>query len=187
MQAESIWRASVQQRIFRELVQSFSRPGEVRDLSRHTDASSALRAVLATLMDGETTLADPHRQLAAGDWPLLQARHGPADHARYVLADGRRAPDFSPGLGTLQSPELGATLLIEVEAVGQGSLCVELAGPGIDGTRELRVSGLHPDWLEYRRGWNAAFPLGVDLLLMDRARLVALPRTTMVAATEGAF
>ena len=188
IKAESIWRADAQQRIFRELVECLSRPGEVRDLARWTEGTAARRAVLATPMDGETTLADPHGQIDAWDWPLLQARRDTAEDARYVVADGRRAPGFQPALGTLESPELGATLLIEVAAVGSGPLALELAGPGIDGLGidgrcELHLDGLHPDWLRCRSDWAAGFPLGVDMLLTDTTRIVALPRTTRVTIT----
>jgi len=186
MQTESIWRADVQQRVFRELVEVFSRPGEVRDLTRWIDGATAQRAVLATLMDGEVTLTDPHEQIAAADWPLLQARRGTPESARYIAAAGHRAPDFQPALGSLESPEFGATLLIEVAAVGNGALSMDLDGPGVSGRRELRLDGLHADWLTRRAEWTAGFPLGVDLLLFDAKRIVALPRTTRVAITAGA-
>lgn len=184
MKTERIWQADVQQRVFRELAEAFSRPGEVRDLTRWLAGGPAQRAVLATLMDGETTLADPHGRIPAADWPLLQARRDTMESARHVVADGRRAPDFQPALGTLESPESGATLLIEVAAVGSGPLALELAGPGIAGRRELRLDGLHPDWLLRRADWTAGFPLGVDLLLADATRIVALPRTTRAAPME---
>lgn len=181
MTSERIWRADAQQRMFRELVEAFSRPGAVRDLTDWLAGILAQRAVLATLMDGETTLADPHARLGAADWSLLQARRDATETARYVVADGRRAPDFQPALGTLESPESGATLMIEVAAVGSGPLALELAGPGIAGRHELRLDGLHPAWLLRRADWTTGFPLGVDILLTDAARIAALPRTTRVA------
>lgn len=184
MKTERIWQADTQQRVFRELVEAFSRPGETRDLMPWLDGATAQRAGLAALMDGETTLADPHARFGAADWPLLQARREPPETARYVVADGRRAPDFQPALGTLESPESGATLLIELTAVGSGPLALELAGPGIDGRRELRLDGLHSDWLLRRADWSAGFPLGVDMLLTDATRIVALPRTVRVTITE---
>lgn len=186
MKAESIWQADIQQRLFREFVEAFSRPGEVRDLARWIAGTTAQRAVLATLLDGETTLADPHGKIAVADWPLLQAIRGSTESSRYVTADGRRAPDFQPALGSLESPEFGATLLIEVDAVGKGPLSMEVAGPGISGRRELRLQGLHVEWILRRADWVAGFPLGVDILLFDAQRIVALPRTTRVAITAGA-
>ncbi len=182
---ENLWQGSVQQSIFRELLDAFSRPGEVRDLTLLIEGTTAQRAVLATLMDGEATLADPHQKIAIGDWSLLQARRGTPEAARYVVIDGCRAPDFEPAMGCLESPEFGATLLIEVTAVGDGPLVIQLNGPGINGLRVLRLDGLHADWLEQRVDWVASFPLGVDILFFDSKRIVALPRTTHVGIATG--
>lgn len=186
MRTESIWQADVQQRVFRELTEAFSRPGEVRDMTHWIASATARRAVLATLMDGEVTLANPHEQIVAADWPLLQARRDTPENARYIAADGRRATDFQPALGSLENPESGATLLIEIDAVGCGPLIIELTGPGVDGRRELFLAGLHGDWLEQRADWVVGFPLGVDFLLCDATRIVALPRTTRVTILAGA-
>lgn len=185
MKTERIWQAGVQQRVFRELVEAFSRPGDIRDLSACVDGVAAQRAVLATLMDGEMTLADPHGQIATADWPLLQAKPGATERARYIVADGHRAPDFQPVLGSLESPEFGATVLVEIDCVGEGALTLELTGPGIDGRRALHLTGLHPDWLTRRADWVGGFPLGVDLLLSDATRIVALPRTTRIRMSGG--
>lgn len=185
MTTESLWQGSVQQPLFRELLEAFSRPGDVRDLTRWIEGSSAQRAVLATLMDGEATLADPHQKIDAADWSLLQAQSGTAETARYVVIDGSLAPDFEPATGTLNSPEFGATLLIAVTSVGAGAQSLQLTGPGIDGQRTVQLDGLDSGWLERRADWGAVFPLGVDIILCDTKRIIALPRTTRVAILEG--
>ena len=45
---------------------------------------------------------------------------------------------------------------------------------------EIQPLGLHPEWWQHRNEWNGAFPLGVDIILTDRHRLMCLPRTTQV-------
>jgi len=177
---EHIWTDDIQQRLFRELVNAFSHPGTVRDLTTLIGASSMLRAILATLMDGAVTLADPQQKIAREDWSLLQARQDLAERARYCVASGQQAPDFQPALGTLENPDLGATIMIEVDAVGSGATALNVSGPGVRGTLTLHVDGLHPDWLSRRQQWTAAFPLGVDLILFDSERVVALPRSTRI-------
>jgi alpha-D-ribose 1-methylphosphonate 5-triphosphate synthase subunit PhnH len=177
---EPIWQAEVQQLVFRELVECFSRPGKVRDLLDNDSTSNASLAVLATLVDGETTLADPHAQIVSSDWPLLQASKAAVDKASYIVVDGQQAPDFEPTLGTLESPEFGATILFNVAEVGDGPQTLHLSGPGIQQSRELQLSGLHPAWLQQREEWVAAFPLGVDIIFCAATRIVALPRTTRV-------
>lgn len=184
MQAENIWRADVQQCVFRDLVEIFSRPGKVQDLASCNDLAIAHYAVLASLLDGETTLADPHSLLVNADWPLFQARQVSTDNARFIVVDGQRAPDFKPALGTLASPEFGATIVMKVEALGRGPLTMTLQGPGIPARRELRVAGLHVDWLQQRANWVSGFPLGVDIILCTSTRIAALPRTTRIAFTS---
>lgn len=176
----SPWHASSQQRVFRRLLECFAYPGRI---AAWDGFDSALTALLATLVDGEVDLADPHRLVAADDWPKLQARRGLPETAAFVVADGARPPDFVPRLGTLESPELGATLILSVAAVGVGEI-LHLDGPGVHAPAELAVSGLHPSWMRARAEWVAPFPMGVDLILCDGQRFAALPRTTQVESTS---
>jgi alpha-D-ribose 1-methylphosphonate 5-triphosphate synthase subunit PhnH len=173
-----VWQPALQQHVFRRLLDCFAYPGRIA--SSGDNDHEALITVLATLLDGETSLADPHNLIAAADWPKLQARPDAADSAAFVVADGTRAPDFTPQLGTLESPERGATVVLAVTALGTGQR-LRLSGPGIDGDNALAVSGLHPGWIDARADWVTAFPLGVDLILCDGARFAALPRTTHIA------
>jgi len=186
MKADGLWMPETQQRVFRELTAAFSRPGDVRDLRVLIQGVTALRTALAVLMDGEVTLADPHGQILKADWPLLQAKAGEPGTAHYVVAAGGRAPDFKPALGSLESPEFGATLLVAVEQLGAGPLVLELSGPGVPGKRQLRLQGLDAGWILQRADWTSSFPLGVDMLIFDAERVVALPRTTrLLIAQEG--
>lgn len=177
-----VWQPALQQRVFRRLLDCFACPGRIA--SSDDSDRAALITLLAVLLDGETSLADPHRLLAAADWPKLQARRDSAEGAAFVVADGARAPDFSPQLGTLESPERGATLVLTVIALGEGQR-LRLSGAGIDGHSVFAVSGLHPDWIGARANWVAAFPLGVDVILCDGSRFAALPRTTHIEMEVG--
>ena len=176
------WQPLVQQGIFRHLMRAFSYPGRVEalcDTAHDSMHTGALACVLATLLDAEVTLADPDGLLAPHMLPLLEARTCLADLAQFVVARADRAPQFSPALGSLESPEHGATLILIVERLGEGST-LHLSGPGVDGTTSLQVRGLDPGWLTARSRWNAGFPLGVDWILVDAQRMVALPRTTRI-------
>ncbi len=182
MTINPIWQPPSQQRIFRQLVEAMANPGCMVDLERWLNGDAAYRGVLASLLDGEVTLADDHALLPATDWPLLQAKEVTVDAANYVLCDGSRSPDFQPKLGTLTCPDEAATLIICVKSLGQGGLRLRLSGPGIERVAHLALAGLNPAWLSAREQWNAAFPLGVDILLTDERCVVGLPRTTRVEA-----
>lgn len=176
------WQPLTQQAVFRRLMRAFSYPGRVETLcdAEHDNMhTGALPRVLATLMDAEVTLADPDGLLDPHMLTLLEACTRPADLAQFIVARGDRAPQFSPALGSLESPEHGATVILAVECLGEGS-ALHLSGPGVDGMTSLQVRGLDPGWLTARSNWNAGFPLGVDWILVDAQRLVALPRTTRI-------
>ena len=177
---EPIWRADRQQRMFRDLLQAVSFPGRIQDLSPQLQGAPAYRGVLATLVDGAVFLSDPHRLLDDTDWPLLQARAAPPDAADYILCDGGRTVNFSPRLGDLPNPERGATLILLVECIGAGDQTVAVSGPGIDDQMVVHLAGLDRSWLTRRQGWVLNFPLGVDFILADSARVVAFPRTTRI-------
>ena len=173
----NVWQAHTQQRLFRRLLEAFAYPGRQFDA---TDSGTTARlAILATLLDGEVNLADPHRLIVPEDRLRLMASAAAPEQARFVVADATRAPDFTPALGSLESPEFGATLLLEVEQLGAGSPLL-LNGPGIASQKRLAVQGLHPDWIAQRADWVSAYPLGVDIILCDATHFAALPRTTQI-------
>lgn len=178
MTIDPIWSAETQQRVFRRLLTAMARPGISSDLSDLLDSEPACKAVLATLVDGMAPLSDPNQMLDERAWQFLQATACTPEKAAFIIAQGGYEPNFEPALGTLDSPEYGATIILSVARVGGGSQCLSCSGPGIETTQDLYVEGLNLEWLQRRRSWNAYFPLGVDFLMADPCRVAALPRTT---------
>lgn len=173
-----VWQPPRQQQAFRRLMTAFSYPGRVLPLA--AEGESALTLVLATLVDGACTLADPQRLLACDDLRRLGARQASVDSADFVLARGDRVLDAAPRLGSLENPERGATVVLRVGRLGEGT-ALSLQGPGIAGEQVLRVGGVDPAWWTLRAEWNSHFPLGVDLILVGEQAVTALPRTTRIA------
>ncbi|MES9983940.1 MAG: phosphonate C-P lyase system protein PhnH [Candidatus Thiodiazotropha sp. 6PLUC6] len=174
-----IWTVHIQQQNYRALLQAMSRPGSVSNIGCG-DNDKAYLAVLATLLDGEVSLADPQQLLNDQDWPLLQAAPLDSTHADYLLLEGSQTTAVQPKLGTLPSPEDSSTLIISVQSLTQGDLHLRLSGPGVNGTSDVAIDGLHHDWISQREEWVCAFPLGVDMILVDQDAVMALPRTTRV-------
>lgn len=179
---EPIFTAEVQQAVFRDLLRAQSYPGLPVDAGRHAPDVPAYRAVLSALLDAQIRLADPLDLLSAEhDWPFLEARETDAEHADFILVPANSVHRLEPRLGSLAEPEQSATLILVVDALGgETGDGLRLRGPGVPDERRLRVDGLHPDWLSQRIDWNAAFPMGVDVILASPARIAALPRTTHV-------
>jgi alpha-D-ribose 1-methylphosphonate 5-triphosphate synthase subunit PhnH len=138
-------------------------------------------AILATLVDKGATLHDGTRGLRQREHNVLQAVPGEAEKANFILASGAQPPDFEPAIGSLESPETGATLILTVAALGQGEMHMSCTGPGIKDRHTFHVQDLHPGWIQARKKWNTWFPLGVDMYLVDATQVCALPRTTCTA------
>lgn len=182
----SVWEPAVQQKAFRQMMNAFAFPGSLETMLPEVQDrdNTVLRLILATLTDGEVTVADPHHLIDDQDWPKLETIKEAPEKARFVVARGDTAPTFSPALGSLECPEKGATVVLGVTHIGQGESLV-MRGPGIPSVKEVACSGLNPAWLSKRNEWNGAFPLGVDMILFDAARVIAIPRTTRITIKEG--
>ncbi|NER28169.1 MAG: phosphonate C-P lyase system protein PhnH [Symploca sp. SIO1C4] len=180
-----IWQDEVQQQIFRQLLSCMSIPGTIADLSLYLGESTALVGVLATLLDNTVTLHDMHELVSQRDRRFLNSPTSTLSEARFIAADGAIAPDanFSPHLGTLASPELGATIVLQGQYLGSGQLTLSLTGPGISSAKENKVAlnGFHGAWFSRRQEWVSAFPLGIDLILVDATQVMIIPRTTQIA------
>lgn len=175
------WHPQAQQLFFRCLLEAFSYPGRVVDFGATPD--DTLTRLLATLVDAGVTLADPLNQVSADDRRRLDVQLVLPDRARFVISQGVHAPDYQPELGTLESPEQGATVIVCVESLGEG-VRLGLTGPGIGDESTLHVVGVDPAWWTHRSRWNASFPMGVDLILLSSRRLAALPRTTRIRVQD---
>lgn len=188
MKPHDWWMAEAQQTAFRAVLDGFARPGTL--VPTQGDGADAVLMFLSAVLDESVSLADPLGLLGVETRRLLLAPTASADQARFVLLDGRQPPAaaWQPTLGTLESPELGATLVLAVDALADTSVepaesvvRLRLQGPGIPGTCLVSVTGLDCRWLAQRAVWVGAFPLGVDLVLAAPHALVALPRTTRIA------
>jgi alpha-D-ribose 1-methylphosphonate 5-triphosphate synthase subunit PhnH len=189
LNVSAIWLPDFQQQNFRAILEAMARPGscQVLALNGSTLKSDVLEdayiAVLASLLDNSVTVADPNKLISQANASLLQANQVDSDQADFILCRGDLLPDFEPKLGTLPSPELSATIILKVKKIDdqqQGDLNLRLTGPGVNGQKNCSISGFDLHWLAAREEWISSFPLGVDLLLVDDAKVMSLPRTTKV-------
>ena len=172
------------QRVFRCLLQASAQPGKLFTLPPYD--VGLLESVARTLLDHEVTFCtagaeaqelQEHLETTTG------ARSAPAHEADFALIPaGPEGGSVAGELkrGTLEQPELGATAIYAVEELSTtGTLNLRLTGPGISGERTLGVEGLATSEVEAIRESRAAYPLGVDVYLLDGAgRMAGLPRST---------
>ncbi len=83
-------------------------------------------------------------------------------------------------LGSNEYPDRSTTLILQVDSLSSG-LAYELSGPGIDGAAVLQAT-ISANLFE-RLAVNATlFPRGIDVVLVHDDTIVAIPRTTRLAA-----
>lgn len=158
---------------FEAILGALSRPGTL-----HALPEPGLLPVALALLDRECRFAADDPVLAArlaltGAQPVPLAR---ADHAFLDLSD---APDRLATLpaGSQLYPDQGATV-IAAARLGEGPE-LELTGPGIRDTARIRLGGLAPG-LWAARARLCRYPEGIEMILVDGPRLLAIPRSTTV-------
>jgi alpha-D-ribose 1-methylphosphonate 5-triphosphate synthase subunit PhnH len=133
------------------------------------------------------------------------------EDAQYVIVNGTLTGAASGFLasrlnpGTLLYPEDGATLVLDVERICQafahrpesdeeakrpsgaaGLLNLRMVGPGVPGSRSIRVRGAQAPLIEARNRLCAEYPMGIDVVLVtDDGTMAAIPRTTRLIGEGG--
>jgi alpha-D-ribose 1-methylphosphonate 5-triphosphate synthase subunit PhnH len=175
------------QACFRAVLEATSRPGRVQPagagLRPPAPMMPAAAAVLLTLADSGTTLwHDAGADAEAWLRFHCGAPAAPAAQAAFLLATGAPPPLATLLAGTEEEPERGATLLLQVASLAEGSGW-RLAGPGIEHHHRLAVGGLPAGFADSWAANRAQFPRGVDVILCAQDRIAALPRS--LAIEEG--
>ena len=183
------------QSVFRYVMNALARPGSVQTIADTVDAPPPLlpatAAIALTLFDHDTPIWMDDclaAESTIGNWLRFQSAApltGHASHAAFALIhSGAALPDFRMfAQGTPEYPDRSTTLVVQVDTLSEGPELV-LSGPGIRGTQSLRAGALPPDFIARMQANRTLFPCGVDLLLVCGSELVALPRSTHVAARE---
>lgn len=181
------------QATFRSVMDAMARPGSVQRVTAGSGVPGAMMrgaaAIALTLFDHDTPVwLDPLMSETPDVGKWLKFHTGApviADSSICnfaLVADARALPALDRfALGSNEYPDRSTTLILQVESLTEGS-AFELRGPGIDGTAVLRAT-LQPADLFDRLAVNASlFPRGIDLVLVADDAVVAIPRTTRLAA-----
>ncbi|MDK9696248.1 MAG: phosphonate C-P lyase system protein PhnH [Siculibacillus sp.] len=178
------------QATFRAVLEALAEPGGERAVDGIATAPAPLSpvaaAVIATLADFETTvwrdaaLLTPEIEAWLAFHTGAPAVLDPAHAAFALVSASPDCPDFAEfALGTDVDPSTSTTLILRVDGFGEGR-GFRLAGPGIDGTREVTIAGAPADLAERLTANRALFPRGIDLILAGPTSVMGLPRTTHI-------
>lgn len=189
------------QHIYRRLVDAMSHPGQLWQLIPHPHTSieqnpnpTWIASVLLTLVDHEMTL---HVVQSADSTDLrnimtrrTRATEVPISEADFVAAEiASFDAETSTGMkrGTFDYPDDGATLVLQVESLtASGGPSIALTGPGVKGELIRPLGDLTTGFIAARNEVTHDYPLGIDVIVVDRRGLVmALPRTTSISVRDG--
>jgi alpha-D-ribose 1-methylphosphonate 5-triphosphate synthase subunit PhnH len=179
------------QQTFRGALEALSRPGRIQRIGAAIERvalGGAQARLLLALCDEDTPVwwQEPAPTLA--QW--LRFHTGarsvaePAQAAFAVVTAPAELPELHRfRCGSLQAPEQGCTLLVEVPAL-RGGLALQARGPGIQDSVDIAVAGLPEGfWAEWQAS-HAAFPQGVDIFFTCGDALLGLPRTTRIGRLQ---
>ncbi len=172
------------QACFRAILDAMARPGQILRMAAEMDPpptlDAATAAVLLTLADADTPLWLDDTAGPVRDWIAFHcgAPAAAAHSAALALALGPVRLDAFPA-GTDDAPELGATIILQVAALGHGAR-FELSGPGLAAPTTLAVAGLPDGFATEWAANRALFPRGVDVVLCAGNQVAALPRTVQI-------
>jgi alpha-D-ribose 1-methylphosphonate 5-triphosphate synthase subunit PhnH len=184
------------QSTFRSVMDAMARPGSVQRIGAVAGTPAAMMrgtaAIALTLFDHDTPIwldGGMSRTSDVAKW-LKFHTSAPviADSAICSFAlvgDAQNLPVLDRfAFGSNEYPDRSTTLILQVKSLTHGPR-FELQGPGIDGTAVLQAT-IQPKDLFERLAINAAlFPRGIDVVLVHDDAIVAIPRTTRLAAKGG--
>lgn len=158
---------------FDAMLSATARPGQIETLPE-----SDFGPVIAALIDRECTFF-------ASDERLIQhltetgARFVSASEADFVFCQADELAALLPKvkIGSDLYPDDGATLIVAA-GLAKGDR-LRLSGPGIKGHEDVAIAGFDRAVWDQRTK-QIRYPTGFDMLIVDGANVMALPRSTQV-------
>ena len=186
------------QSVFRQSLVALSLPGQPQTLELNIsnpaiqvpeNAHASAAALLLALLDQDCKvwLSEGFANSHAAAW--LRFHTGctlvtNAIEADFVwAAHANELPAFENlAQGNAQYPELSATCVVQVMdfETAPAADAWTLSGPGVNGTRHLKLVGLPDNFVAERRHSQVHAPCGLDFFFTHNNSLIGLPRSTQV-------
>ncbi len=180
------------QSTFRSVMDAMARPGSVQRIHAAPGIPAPMMhgtaAIALTLFDHDTPVWLDRTMSATSDVAKWLKFHtsapviaDPSVSSFAVIGNAQNLPPLDRfAIGSNEYPDRSTTLIIQVGSLAAGP-AFELTGPGIDGTAVLQAT--IPAGLFDGLAINAVlFPRGIDVVLVHDDAVVAIPRTTRLAA-----
>ena len=180
------------QSTFRSVMDAMARPGSVQRIRAVAGAPSPMMrgtaAIALTLFDHDTPVWLDDAMSATfqvAKWLKFHTSTPVIEDMSVcsfaVIADPQHLPSLDGfALGSNEYPDRSTTVILQVDSLSSGP-AFALTGPGIDGTAVLQAK-IPANLLEQLAINATLFPRGIDVVLVHDDAMVAIPRTTRLAA-----
>lgn len=181
------------QNAYRSILYSMARPGDVCDISKEgEDLDSPLILLSIMLLDGEVSfnlVSKEEINLSKTITQLTYSKVKSIEDTDYLFILDDVEEQEKIGIikmckvGDLVDPQKATTVIVQVEDIKSGIECI-LKGPGIKDMKD-RVIPLDKEVLNIRNEKNIEYPLGIDMIIVDKkSKVMCIPRTTVIEIKE---
>jgi alpha-D-ribose 1-methylphosphonate 5-triphosphate synthase subunit PhnH len=172
------------QKIFRDLLDAFSRPFRVVDIESSDDAVKELCFVL---LDSEVSFyVDEGAELMSDIKEMTYAKTKDIESADFVILTKPHKFEMFDKIkrGTLSNPHKGATVIAIVNQI-YGEEMLTAQGPGIKGKYSCCVDKSIVEFLDKAAKFETEYPKGFELLFTTHAgEMLAVPRRVKVCGRD---
>lgn len=186
------------QSMYRSVLDSMSKPGRVNNISEelnrvdtYADIPKEIMGMAYLLLNTESSFYIQSDEKQSYIKLHTYARPVEWTEADYVFVDKSEISEEDMikvvdevKRGDLEDPHRGATIIIKTDELTEGQR-YRITGPGIKGYHEMSLGGMTDDFVQARSRANYEYPMGVDMIVIDReGKLMALPRTTKIEVID---
>ncbi|MGF7058767.1 phosphonate C-P lyase system protein PhnH [Brassicibacter mesophilus] len=184
------------QKSYRSVIDSMSKPGHINSIKDQAnkidldiDFENSTFVLMLMLLDAEVSFkvfSKKEKEITKLISQLTYAKPEAVENANYIFVmEDAEDGDIENAIekayeGNLIDPHKSATIIVEVLKITNDKEIV-LTGPGIKDENYLKVD-VCGNWIEKRKLKNVEYPLGVDIIMVDKkADLICIPRTTNIS------
>lgn len=184
---------------YRKILNAMSRPGIIESLVNEAEKVEmdinfykSTFLIMLMLLDREVSfnvISEDSISISSLVSQITYAKIKPVEEADYIFVirdscDKLLKETCSKAkIGSLIDPNKSATIIAEFNEIkGNGNL--EFTGPGIKEFSKVYIGG-NNHWIKARNTKNEEYPLGIDVICLDKdSNALCIPRTTNIKQKE---
>lgn len=187
------------QEAYRKVLNAMSKPGVIENLEEqaikveiNVDFYNSTFLIMLMLLDSEVSfsvISNNSENIEELISEMTYSKVKPIEEADYIFVIKDSCDESfeetlkKAKIGDLINPNKSATIIAEFHHIENGD-SLEFTGPGVKEVNKVHISG-NKDWVNIREIKNAEFPMGIDIICLDKnSNVLCIPRTTKIRSKE---